>query len=357
MPETAMREIDSYRENSFRHLKANGIKKSALDDFESFLTTPDTLIRPSLIVRCHINEGNCNVRVVVDKQISRPRLQNSFLPFLQRSLSPSCGPSEFFALISDNLYISEHRRRECMEYFKNVPFLRCDHSNDDDLSLYTILMPDLFMQDSKYRDEFRAIEEAVSTQEFERRIEIIKWRGSLHSSQYANDSNYLQFPRYLLLLQSLKHPDIVDARLTNYSVENSDLGAALKKRLETTFGEPAEFIPAEGFVRYKYLISIDGVGASWKRTATILASGAVLLLQHRWTEFFYPGLKPWVHYVPVKDDISDLVQRYEWLREHPVEARSIAENGLRFAKAILYPIALQRYFAQVLTECSRLYKV
>jgi hypothetical protein len=65
----AIMEIHAQRENSFRHVKANGIKKSALDDFESFLTAPGTLSRPSLIVRCQIADGTCTARVVVDKCI------------------------------------------------------------------------------------------------------------------------------------------------------------------------------------------------------------------------------------------------------------------------------------------------
>jgi hypothetical protein len=348
-------EIHAQRENSFRHLKANGIKKSALDNFESFLTAPGTLSRPSLIVRCQIANGDCNVRVIVDKRISQSRLGEVFLPFFRRALPQPCGRSEFFVLISDNLYVAQDRLRECIEYFKNVPFFRCDQSSDDELSMHTVLIPDFFMQNGKYADELNAINETVDKHPFEQRIDIVKWRGSLHGPGYANNENYLQFPRYLLLMKSLERPEIVDARLTNYYVEDSDSGAVLRKRLEEIFGPPAEFIPSQGFVPYKFLISIDGAVAAWKRTATILAAGSVLLLQHRWNEFFYPGLKPWIHYVPLKDDISDLIEQYEWLTEHPAQAKRIAKNGLNFARAILTPRALQTYFGEIVAECGRLY--
>jgi hypothetical protein len=352
----AIADIHAQRAHGFRHLESSGIRKSALDAFERFLTAEDTLSRPSLIVRCRVNGGDWDVRVVVDKPVSHTRLTETLLPFVQGLTPQPRGCADFFLLISDNVYVSAHRQQECLEHFKRVPFLRCDQSDDDRLSMHTIQIPDFFVLDRTYADELTAIERAVAAQPFETRIETIKWRGSLHGSQYANDGNYAQFRRYTLLMLSLQHPDIVDARLTNYNVEESESGAALRKRLESTFGQPADALPAQAFVAYKYLISTDGVGAGWKRLPTILASGSVLLMQHRWTQFFYPGLKPWVHYVPVDDDLSDLIERYRWLTAHPSDAQAIAGNGLRFARTILTPTALATYFREVVERCGELYR-
>ena len=41
---------------------------------------------------------------------------------------------------------------------------------------------------------------------------------------------------------------------------------------------------------------------------------------------------PWEHYVPIKADLSDLREKFEWAESHPIEARQIAENGTRFAR-------------------------
>lgn len=48
-----------------------------------------------------------------------------------------------------------------------------------------------------------------------------------------------------------------------------------------------------------------------------------------WQEFFYSGLKPWIHYVPVdsnanKDDLKSVI---EFVKEHDDLAKEIAENG------------------------------
>jgi hypothetical protein len=321
-----------------------------------FLATPGTLSRPSLIIRCQIANQSCSFRVVIDKPISQHRVTGSFVPFLTRVLNRTWRHAEFFLLVSDNLYVSQRSRPEFVEFLKNVPFLRCDQRKDDEISSHAILIPDFRIQDVKYANELIEIQNASDAIPFEQRVEIIKWRGRLTGPDYPNLENCPDFPRYALLMMSVKHPHILDARLTTYdNISDSESAAALRWRLQRLFGSPAEKLSAESFVRHKYLISVDGVISAWKRVPTILASGSVLLLQYRWEQFFYPGLKPWVHFVPLKDDFSDLIERYEWLLAHPHEAKIIAENGQHFAREILCPTALETFFAEIVKKCSELY--
>jgi hypothetical protein len=221
--------------------------------------------------------------------------------------------------------------------------------------MYSILIPDFHLQAATYAEELKTVKEAARITPFEERRDIIMWRGGLNGPEYTTLENYRRFPRFTLAMMSAKYPDIIDARLTYYNWGDDDSAVKVREQLEKEYGCPAEWLPAASFVSYKYLISIDGAAAAWKRVATILASGSVLLLQSRWNQFFYPGLEPWLHCVPVKDDLSDLIQRYEWLIAHPSQAKKIAENGQRFADEILQPNALEVYFLAVLDKCSELY--
>jgi len=47
--------------------------------------------------------------------------------------------------------------------------------------------------------------------------------------------------------------------------------------------------------------------------------------------WFLEYLIPNVHYVPVKYDVSDLVEKIVWIQEHEDEARQIAQNAYEFA--------------------------
>jgi hypothetical protein len=352
---TASDEIAARRRRSFRHLRENGTSQAVSDAFEAFLRAPETLSRPSLIVRCRFCDGGFDCRVVVDRAISRRRLVGQFLPFVGRVRPRLRGRADVFVLVSDNVYVAEGSRARFADYLKRVPFLRCDWRDDDEISAHAVPIPDFSLQDAAYAGELAAIERAVAETPFAERREVVMWRGRLSGPGYPDLENCAGFPRYRLLMLSLRHPEIVDARLTNYTnFTDGESAAALRRRLEALFGSPAEELPAERFVAYKYLVSVDGAVAAWKRVPTILASGSVLLLQHRWKQFFSPGLEPWEHYVPLADDLSDLIARHEWLRAHPERAGDIAESGRRFAREVLRPAFLEDYFVEVIEDCGRL---
>jgi len=46
-------------------------------------------------------------------------------------------------------------------------------------------------------------------------------------------------------------------------------------------------------------------------------------------------IKPWEHFVPVREDLSDLVDRVRWLQANPAKGRAIARSALQFAKSHL----------------------
>jgi len=49
------------------------------------------------------------------------------------------------------------------------------------------------------------------------------------------------------------------------------------------------------------------------------ADSLVLKQDSEYYEFFYKELQPWKHYVPVKRDLSDVVQQVKWAIDHDEE--------------------------------------
>jgi hypothetical protein len=347
--------IEAQLDRSFAQLEANGTSPAEADAFEAFLARPETLQRESLIVRCRFDGESFDVRTIVDKAYSRRRVRDGLLPCLDRIKPRLAGRFDVFVLISDMVYVSAPARTEFVEFLGRVPFLRCDWLEGDPVSSNALVIPDLWLLESAYGDEVTEIDRAAALLPFERRKEIIKWRGGLSGPGYPDLDNCLDFPRYRLLLQALRHPDVIDARLTHYdNLAAGPSGDALRERLQSWFGPVAPTVPPADFTAYKYLISTDGVAASWKRVATILWTGSVLLMQHRWRQFFYPGLVAWEHYVPLADDLSDVMDRYDWLRANPGEAASIAQAGQEFARRVLTPAAIDDYMRAVLTRSAGL---
>ena len=78
---------------------------------------------------------------------------------------------------------------------------------------------------------------------------------------------------------------------------------------DTLGADPASEVSFENHCKYKYLFNFRGVAASFRLRHLFLCGSLVFHVGDEWQEFFYPALKPWVHYIPLKsypkkDDIE-----------------------------------------------------
>jgi hypothetical protein len=95
---------------------------------------------------------------------------------------------------------------------------------------------------------------------------------------------------------------------------------------------------------YKYVLIIDGnTQASNGQWGFALGSVPILITHpgSRW--WFYDELRPMINYVPVQYDLSDLVEKIEWLLSHDEEAQQIALNALELSNRVFSPTFQQDY--------------
>lgn len=93
---------------------------------------------------------------------------------------------------------------------------------------------------------------------------------------------------------------------------------------------------------YKAVFWIDGNCIS-SNVLWVFATGAVPILINETYYWFKDMIQPWVHYVPVRPDLSDLEANLQWIFDHDAEARRIAENALEFCRTRLSPEAQRAY--------------
>ena len=119
---------------------------------------------------------------------------------------------------------------------------------------------------------------------------------------------------------------------------------APKKRIEP-FGKNCE---------HRYILHIDGNVAS-SRLASELFVGSTIFKQESFSsEYFYPLLKPYVHYLPVETSLRDVPEKLSWAKKHPRKARAIAEEGKRFAEKHLHLHSIACYWWQLLSAFAEL---
>lgn len=65
-------------------------------------------------------------------------------------------------------------------------------------------------------------------------------------------------------------------------------------------------------------------------------------------EHFYNDLQPYVHYIPIKADLSDLLEKIRWAKAHDNEVRKIGAQGRGYAVNHLLPKDVYCYHALLL---------
>lgn len=86
---------------------------------------------------------------------------------------------------------------------------------------------------------------------------------------------------------------------------------------------------------YSLLIDIEGRGWSARLKPLLWSNRPVILVDRPHHEYFYEHLKAWEHYIPVKRDLSDLVEKINWCKTNRDEAAKISQNALTFSKTHL----------------------
>lgn len=81
----------------------------------------------------------------------------------------------------------------------------------------------------------------------------------------------------------------------------------------------AEYIPMTKFFDYKYQISLDGTVASYRLPYLLAGDGLIFKQDSSYYEHFYRDLIPNKHYIPIKKDLSDLIEKIQWAKAHDTE--------------------------------------
>ncbi|PAA89809.1 hypothetical protein BOX15_Mlig032342g3, partial [Macrostomum lignano] len=155
--------------------------------------------------------------------------------------------------------------------------------------------------------------------------------------------------RDAIVLLSLAKPELFDARYTK--------NQAYKSAADTLNLEPAPYVSLPEHCKYRYLINMRGVAASFRLRHILLCGSAVLHAVDKnsnWREFFYPAMRPWIHYVPLLPNLRDAEDKLLFLRANPDWAKRLAAEGAHFIDKHLRDSDVACYWLRLLRRFSRL---
>ena len=81
---------------------------------------------------------------------------------------------------------------------------------------------------------------------------------------------------------------------------------------------------------YKYILNIDGHVSACRLSSELGMNSVVLLVDSPYKLWFSDMLEDGVHYILVKKDLSNLIEKIKWCIDHDKECKKIAENARKF---------------------------
>lgn len=225
------------------------------------------------------------------------------------------------------------------------------------------LLPDAHMILPNWKKIFSNIKETNNNINWKDKVNKIFWRGASTGGPLNNQvdnynlENIHSLHRLKLVLFSKLYPNLIDAQFSAYyHFTTDDGGKKLKEAMKIIFPNKNKYVNQEEHLIYKYLISIDGHTTSWHRVPWILLSNSVLLKQEtNVINWYYPALKPYVHYIPLKEDLSDIFSQIEWAKNNDDQVLTISLNGQKFAGENLSPKDIEIQTVLILNEYSKLF--
>lgn len=168
----------------------------------------------------------------------------------------------------------------------------------------------------------RVMKEYQTKYPWQSKISKLVWRGSLSApNEHWNSTRW----RVCVLANSLN--EAIGDRLDIGLVSIPSINSHLKSQINWTSiggGLKPPIEPMEAFQRYVAILDMDGNAWSSRFASELCYASIVVKVQPDYIEYFYQGLVPWKHYIPVRADLSDFAQAALFVTD-PKNQESIQE--------------------------------
>jgi hypothetical protein len=220
------------------------------------------------------------------------------------------------------------------------------------------LLPDCDFISSGGYEGFRALV-AANCVAWPARAPTVFWRGSTTGGRrkpppaHAENDDFTWLPRLDLCRRARDSKLAVHYDVGITAIAQIDEPELAERIREARLLRPP--VPREAFLGHKALIVMDGNSNAWSALFCALLTGACVLLvasPRGYRQWYYDRLQPWLHYVPVSEDLRDLDRVVCWVLDNDDDARAIGEAGQAFANALTFERALEDGIARLATWVS-----
>ena len=305
--------------------KNAGISKSDL--YEKFKTIPPELFLIRFVIKNHT--------ITTEKMFSTSSLDYRIESFTQAfaEVDSRWGlpDVEFYILLHDgygeSYFFGDH--------LNDFPIFVMSRTHFPGQKVCSIFIPDFENLKSNYQ-VLENIDVTSYKSLWKKKKNQLVWRGSTAQnvwynydpycigSPLMNESNCKIFSRYCLCELSQNYPTLIDAKFTH--LVDLDPAFALIKYFE------GNWLSFEEQFNYKYHILVNGNASPYSASCWKLFTNSLIFIPTSYVfQWYSAAMKPYVHYIPVNENLSDLVKKIQWAQKHDLECERLAKNCRKFA--------------------------
>jgi hypothetical protein len=223
---------------------------------------------------------------------------------------------------------------DCKTFAGRQKLLPLSHESGSDAGDRLFFSPIVWLLN--YKRHYGYVAEVKWTDSpWELKKDMAIWRGLLTGFLSLEDREEKSFKELCDMLSrcrfvrdNLDTPGLdvgVSEQLSDFLVDNDNLNMIKGRKLRITH------------LRYKVIIIMEGNDVSSGLKWALYSRSVVMMPTPTKTSFLMEELlSPWIHYVPLKSDLSDVREKLEWVSKHDEAARKIAERGTLFIHDLLY---------------------
>lgn len=191
--------------------------------------------------------------------------------------------------------------------------------------------------------------------------EIAFWRGSATGSTSLARNQRLQITKIDNIYRK-RNIKLIDAGIVSWNTRDKIHFSKLLNRPVLTFIKIKKLkkeginlknrVPMHDQMQYKYILNIDG-HSNPNRTSYLLKNNSLILqVESEYVvgnvTWFTHLIKPYVHYVPIKFDFSNLEHQIEWCKNNDDKCKEIVNNANNLYNTYLAKRGICEYISKVI---------
>ena len=104
---------------------------------------------------------------------------------------------------------------------------------------------------------------------------------------------------------------------------------------------------------YKYIIHVEGHVSALRLSYELSMNSVLLIVDSKWKMWFSKLLVPYKHYIPIKEDLSDIINIIKWCQNNDAKCKKIAKNAKEFYNKYLQKKGIFDYLQKLFIDLKK----